>query len=382
VYEPALPRVLLLQASPNVEAARLQRWLAQSGAAVSSRTRISTEHHRFASANGAPAEIDALTDPLLAGFDMIVTTEAALAELSAEERGKVENAVRDGGLGVLVLGEPAAGKRDEFFAPWPGAGAPGAAGDDNLRVVRLRLADGSELGEPASALEGELASLPLSRWLARDSGNRMLAAAVARGRGWVARSLIVDTWHWGQEGHPEVFATFWSSLLSAVARTTLPTTGTWQIENPHEFPRVDRPVRLVWAGPDGKMPSAVQVESAGSPPIALTLTRSTVEKGRGHAILWPTQSGWNRVRANDGSGAFSFYVQAAGALPGLVRAERHRATARMVAESTGAPARISTVGNFGSGAHQRRTDIAAYVLFVIGAGYLWLEQRRRRPARG
>ncbi|MBI4506734.1 MAG: hypothetical protein HY691_14465, partial [Chloroflexi bacterium] len=167
VTAPELPRVLLLAASPNVEAARLQRWLAESGARVTGRTRVSADQVRFTAANDSPAGFQALDATLLDSFDIVVARESALLELSANERAALEDAVRDRSLGLLLVGETAAPGPGPFFAPWTFAGDErGAAGDDEPRLVRLRLAGGAELAEPVATLSAEIVPAPLMRWLA------------------------------------------------------------------------------------------------------------------------------------------------------------------------------------------------------------------------
>jgi hypothetical protein len=377
VIPPTLPRVLLLQASPNVEAARLQRWLAESGASVTSRTRVSAEHDRFAHANESPAEIPSVDAKALAHFDLIVTTEPALAELTAAERDALQESIRTQGLGLLVLGEGAAGKRDEFFAPWPQAIAEKPADIDETRVARLHFANGIKFEEEASALPGELSALPLSHWLARDSADRTLVAAVNRGRGWVARSLVVDTWHWLQEGHADTFATYWSSLLSALARAPAPANGTWRLENSGAPLFVSEPAHLTWSGPAEALPANVRVESSGAPPVPLQLAHANTGAESASAVFWPTQSGWQQLRSGEGNSTFSFYVQPNDALPGVRVAARHRATAQRVAESAGAP--IVSVSNLAT--RKQIADAAAFLMFVLGAGYLWIAGRRPSIAR-
>ena len=81
----------------EAEPQRINRWLAQSGNAVASRTRVSIEHRRFASANESATEATTIDAALLATVDVVVTTETALNELDGTEKTALAEAIRSAG---------------------------------------------------------------------------------------------------------------------------------------------------------------------------------------------------------------------------------------------------------------------------------------------
>lgn len=375
VTRPDRPRVLILQASPTVEAGRLQRWLAESGAPVSLRTRVSAEHMRFTTANGAPSDFARLDAATLGQLDVVVAGEPALMELSADERDALDTAMTEQGLGLLVIGPSAAGSVDAQFSPWIVRPDMRTEGGDSMRLARLRLPDGRELPEPIPVPPLDLASPPPGRWLVRDPQDRTYGAAVSRGRGWVARTLVMDTWRWLQGGHPETYATYWSALLSAVARPAAPAGG-WSFESGSRPVFPGEPIRLAWiSAADSPLPAADVNPPGGSvgAPVPLTLARDPRDPARAEAVYYPALPGWHDVAARPNGSTLAFYVHASAALPGLRTERRRDATALLAGTGAGGPTipPNSDLARF----PPLLVTAAWFALFVASASALWWEQR-------
>jgi hypothetical protein len=376
VTPPHHPRTLILQSSPTVEGGRLQRWLTESETPVLMRTRVSAEHHRFSSANGSTGEFDRIDSAVLAKFDVVIACDSALAELSEMERVELEAAIRDTGLGLLVIGDPGGKSPGAPFTPWQLRSSAGTDQTDDRRVSRVRLLDGTELVEPAAVLPAEFVSLQSARWLARDPQDRALVAAFPRGRGWLARSLVADTWRWLQSGHPELFATFWSHVLSAVARSRT-SEGQWTLDH-DSGPIFDRaPLKLIWScAADGALPPA-QIRSVGDTndsSVPVELIRDDTESTVARAVFYPSRAGWHEARILPRGPAFAFHVQSKDGLQEL-QAERHRnATARLAANVSESPSRP------GSGNDQSSSRALSpwlwLALFVGSVSALWWGQRK------
>ena len=374
-----LPRVLLLQAAPTVEGGRLQRWLAESGAPVTSRTRVSAAHVRFATSGGSPADFPRLDAAILARFDVVVAGEAALNELAAEETAALEGAIRQDGVGLMVIGESGLMPRASF-GTWRFRARDDRETSEEKRMARLRLWDGAELAEPITVAATEIIASPDARWLVRDPQERLLGAAVRSGRGWLARSLVLDTWRWLQGGHPEIFARYWSSLLSLVARPATITEGRWSLANAPGPIVVDELVRLVWVGaPSAPLPEADVRTAADSNtnPVRLQLARDGRDAARAEALHWPARAGWHEVRALPSGPSLAFYVQPARAFDELKAEQRRDATARLAQRSLSS----SEISHKRTSVDVPRTRMLAnalwFALFLASASWLWWEQRKR-----
>lgn len=330
VQPPRTPRVLLLQASPNPELSRLQRWLIAAHCPVTTRTRVSSDRFRFSATPESLAEFSALEASVLKPFDLVVTTEAALAELRPDEQQALSLAVRDEGLGLLVLGgvDPRAVKSplvafrlEEFTEP---------AGDER-RLMRMLGTDGNEFAEWITLAAPNLNSPPLARRLVQDSQGRTLVAAARTGRGWLARSTLIDTWRWEQAGHKEAFSAYWAGLLSAVARPEQATEGHWSLQTPDQLRLVHEAVNLTWHGPAGKVPTAVQIRSSERrQELTVPVTKDPSGTGFASTRYWPASPGWHYVQSELEGAVLAFHVQVADALPAL-RTERRRTTTAALA---------------------------------------------------
>ena len=338
VSAPRRPRVLILQESPATETARLQRWLAESGGAVTMRTRVSAEHVRWTVANEGRGEFGALDAAVLREFDLVMVSDSALAALQGREREALEGAVRKDGLGVLVTGEARPGTSGDFFRPW----AIDSEAEGEPRLARLRLAGGVAIDEPVETLASELPPQPLMRWVARDPHARTLVAAVQRGRGVVARSIVTDTWRWLQRGYAEEFAIYWAEVMSAVARRDS-AEGTWRLERQTAPIFVDEPVHS--------------------------------SKDGGRSVYWPAQEGWNKAVMTDGAKHLPVFAHGREMLEDVHMQERRRTTALLLTDAR-APERIDEPATLSGRAD--KFAAWAFLLFVFAAGGLWLEERRRR----
>ncbi|MSU50408.1 MAG: hypothetical protein EXS37_15205 [Opitutus sp.] len=377
VTRPELPRVLILQVSPNVEGGRLQRWLAEAGAPVTSRTRVSAEHVRFAAANRSAAEFAAVDATVLASFDVVVAREAALADLLPAERTALEAAVQTQGLGLLVTGEPGSIAIGALLAPWQFRADDTREAGDAGRGARLRLHVGTALAEPISVEPAEIVLPGSGRWLVRDSQAKTLGAALRHGRGWIARILVSDTWRWLQGGHPKIYATYWSGVLSAVARPVMTPGGRWSLENGTRPIFVGEAVRLSWIGPPDTAIPATETLARYDPsaaPVKLKLTRDSAEPLCAEALYWPAHAGWHEVRTTAAGASLAFYVQPRETLPGFRAEHRHDATARLRADGSGAS--MATLARNAERSVHRFADYVWFVFFVMSAGWLWLGQRR------
>jgi hypothetical protein len=250
--------------------------------------------------------------------------------------------------------------------------------EPDVRVTRLRLRDGVEITELASVIPAELDTPAATRWLARDPQERTIVAAVQRGHGWVARSLVTDTWRWLQQGQKESYATFWSHVLTAVARRA-PGVGRWTLEHGNDPIFADEPVQLTLTSPPSAELNTAEVRIVNNPssgPVRLNLARDPADAGRSLARYWPARSGWHEVRALPEGPTLAFYVQPRNVLPEL-RAERRReATARLVEGAAAISAQPETARRENVA---DKSDVAPYLWFAVftaSVSFMWWAQRR------
>jgi hypothetical protein len=378
VVAPVLPRVLVLESAPRLDTARLRMWFAEKGGRLVSRTLISRDRYRFGGSGGSVSEFGVLDEKLLAGYDIFLADGATLAALSEAERTVLRDAVSEHGLGVGLLADDAlltaaqggaVASTDNFFLPWRVVAVGEGGAVDNGRRVRLQGAPGSALPvEPvAVAAYAIQPAAGQEAWL-RDGQGRVVAAAVRRGRGLVALSLVQDTWRWRQGERPAAFAEYWSWLWRAVAPASA--RGRWALAT--DRPVADRRVRLRWTGSATDMPEATVSAEGDARMMRLALAQDRLEPTRAEGFYWPHAAGWHRVTAKDGA-ALDFWVDRPAAWPGVRAEVRRQATVRLAAESvTRAPVTAENPARW------RVPPGWILASLVASAGYLWLEGRRRR----
>lgn len=362
VVAPVPARVLMLQSGPSFEWRALQRWVADSGAPLAVRTRISRDRFRSASANREGGEIERLDAATLDDVDLVIADAREWSAIDAGERDAIMTSVTRDGVGLLLL------LRD--------VESPGdvntAFGDTVVEPVSTT----TEAGLATAVTAGLPADLRLSKAPYRIVGGaapllsaadgRSLAASSRRGAGRIAVMLLLDTYRLVTPGFETQFAALWQSLVGAIARPD----DSAQFETHPQLPTAGWRTRLCVAGGNGDAELAVR-DAAGS--VALPLVPSRWLPGRRCAWFFPRTPGWHELRAGDDAGAV--YVFAESDWRELRLAERVRATRSRIAR--GAPGEPD-------GASVAR-PVPRQWLFpfaVLFASLLWLEQKlagRGRP---
>jgi hypothetical protein len=408
VEEPDRPEVLLLLDHPDVEGARLQRWLTASGTPVTSRIRVSSERYRVSASPEDPVPAD--WQPFVAGgldrWDVVVAHDTALDRLSQTERQALDLAIRQDGLGLLVIGPPGAMRtvtnktdatsvtaesrspaerasapaeaiREPLVSPWMLLPRASSEPAEDSRETRIRLSDGTLMHVPVSVLEMSLGVPAGNRTVATDTQGRPLVAWCAHGRGRWARSLILDSWRWRQHGEGNDYARFWAGLLGQVARPGSEAKEGWWVVQPSLPLFVDQPVTLIWSGATNvplPMAEVRALEVSGEPSVPLNLSRVGQDPTGAQAVFWPMHAGWHSVRALLAGPVLDFYVQPANALPGVQAQRQEDAEARPSDASVTQP--YLELARQPSGRWGWLTQVTAFLVFVVSAGGLWATRGR------
>jgi hypothetical protein len=370
------PRVLLLQDHPSVEGARLQRWLADSGSPCTTRTRVSSERYRVAASHAGPVELERLDATALASFDVVIAHASAVDRLSPEEQGFLDAAIRQQGLGLLVLAtqrsSPEVSRQSSLVSPWLRSSQNSTNAESGLRETRIEWSPGGQSETPVSVLAMERAVPPAGQALAWDSQDRPVVAWISHGIGRLAGSLVQDSWRWRQHGQGEDYARFWSTVLSAVARPINHSASAWSIEEPSLPLFVDHPVVLTGSGaPDIPSPAAEvrAFDAPAAPAVLLGLGRHASEPTLSRAVFWPVHSGWHTVKALPSGPSLAFYVHPSQALPG-VRAQRERDAGERSPGLAASPDPQTSVAKAPAWLRPM-IRLLAFLSFLLGAGRLW-----------
>ena len=363
VTTPALPAVLLLAATPSFEFKFLKNYLAEAHYPVALRTSVSRGLVQTDFVNQSRLNLDRLTPALLARYAVVVADAATLATLSAAETQALQAAIRNGRLGLITLAETAPLPRNAparaDFAVLPRPAAPA-----NLPALAWPNAP----GEARAPLPAQLQPRPNLRPLI--TGPQQLLAAASRrvGLGFAVVSVVPETFRWELQGHTAVYVSFWNQLLSA-AVPPAPAAATWRPGT--RWPRPGQPLTLRLAA--GTVPAAPPTVGAlaGGPAVPLALRQDTRLPEWSTGTFWPGAVGWHRV-SGPGRASFRFYVYPPAAWVGPeLQARQQALAARMTdpwPEEKGAlAARYTVTEPWSTGWF--------FGLFLLAAGYLWLEEK-------
>lgn len=355
--ETATPlRVLVLEHSPSFELNALAGWLGAGGAMVERQTRVSRGRAQVTAFNRPVRPLALLDTAVTRTVDVVVLHDATFERLPRGERLALERAVRNRGLGMVLLTE---GKLGESASRLSGASAR-SFGDGAVRRTRptlpgLGMLEDVEAG--SSALNGGTA-------LARDAQGRTVAALYSAGVGTVAISTLVGTDAWRRRGADSTFGRWWSTLLESV-RGTDPSRDDWQWETPV---RTDHRAILLLRTVDPE-PLRLHTEPDGTGDT-LAFAHDPVERVRWRAAFWPRRAGWHTVGGP--RGGRTYFV-----------AERDSWRALEAASRLAASRGVSGTQPLGSisrapDGFRNALRVLLFVTLVAAVGYLWWEERHRK----
>ena len=351
--------MLLLSAAPAFEFKFLKNHLAGQPRAVAVRTGISRGLVQTEFLNQPAQALDRLMPALLARYAVVVADAGTLAGLSRAESQALRGAIQAGRLGLVVLADaaplPAATPGRAEFAVLPRP-APAAA-----QPLAWAAAPAGVRAPLPAALRPSAALQPL----VQGPGAALVAARHRFGLGAVVVSVVPETFRWALAGQDAAYASFWSRLLAA-ATPPAPAGPTWALAT--AWPKAHSPTALQLAA--GAFPAAPPTVRplAGGPAVRLPLRQDTRLPEWSTAVFWPAAAGWHQVRG-PGKIRFSFYVFGPDDWPGPEATQRQLAAAQ----------RISAASRAGSSAlgEVREPWPAGWFfgLFLLAAGYLWLEEK-------
>ncbi|WBA41361.1 hypothetical protein [Hymenobacter canadensis] len=347
-------RVLLLAATPSFELKFLRNHLAARQHAVAWRTGISRGLTQTEFSNQPATDLSRLTPALLARYDVVVADAAALGSLAGAETQALRTAQRTAGLGLIVLAEPATPLRS-------------LGGTTTIRVLPQPAADRPQrLAWPAAkALVPATLQLstPARLLVGTASPARPVVAAQRLGVGTVVVSVLPETYPWLLQNETATYAAYWSRLLSAAARPETAATE-WLALEP--WPRAGLPVALQLAGAAAPKRPLLVSDAAGGPLARLALRQDALLPEWSTATYWPARAGWQQLE-RPGQPAQWLYVFGAQDWQGP-EAQLRRATVLSAQSMTRQAAGAALV--------QVAWPAGWFVaLFVLAAGFLWLEEK-------
>ncbi len=346
-------KILALASSPGFETKFLKNWLYAEDFAVASRTIISRDKYSTEFLNTEKVNLNRITTALLEKFDLLIGDMAALSAMSAAENNAVLDQLSKG-MGLLIRTDETAGagfykhafslrqtrnvNQKNTILQW-----------DNMKTIKASspTAQGLEI-IPA---RGEQS-------LVKDSKNHTLAALRLYGSGRMVISTVNDTYTWVLGNNSAAYSSYWSHILTRVARKT----GSNESWSHNGFPSINDQVKLTLETDPGSLPSAVIENST------LHFSQDPAMFFRWSAVYWPSETGWQSV--SRGKQQQALYIFDKDDWKSVKAANKTKGTQLFIS---------SRNINIKPGETAFRTynyEVPAvyfFILFLICCGYLWIE---------
>ncbi|MEJ8804412.1 hypothetical protein [Pontibacter sp. H249] len=357
--------ILLLASAPSFEFKFLKNHLGEQQHKIAYRTTVSKNINQSEWVNMIKTDLSRISPKLLQNFDVVITEPQALQSMSASERAALQRAVTEDGLGVLTVAtEPANNRSASFFTNFQSK----RISQQDTRSTRANWS-GSEVSINASPYT--LVNTTAVNSLISEQGNNLLAGAKKAGWGKVAMSYIPQTFPWQLEGKDDVYASYWATILSAIAREQVKEKF-WQLEKP-QVPHPDKPVILSYTDhtllAGVAAPTSTVTSLTDSVSISLPLEQNIHQPSTYNGTFWPRNSGWHKVETAN-SEPYFFYVQEQSDWEFQSIAERKAATEAFAAQQNTTADEVTVAYR-----EEPVSLIWFFVLFVLSSGFLWLEEK-------
>ncbi|MBF9237310.1 hypothetical protein I2I05_07860 [Hymenobacter sp. BT683] len=354
-----LPAILLLTATPSFEFKFLKNYLGEAHYPVALRTTVSRGMVQTDFVNQPARVLNRLTPDLLRSHALVVADGPTLAGLSGAEAQALQAAIGAGWLGLVVLADaaplPRAVPTRTDFAILPRAAA---------QAVPQVLTWPDAPAAARTAIPAQLRPAATLHSLVTGPGQALVAASRRAGLGFVVVSLVPETFRWALQGQQSIYASFWNRLLTA-ATPPAQAAATWHAGTP--WPRPLRPLTLHLSAALPEVQPTVSLASGGAT-VRLALRQDTRLPEWSTGFFWPATAGWHQVRG-PGRTAHNFYVFPDSAWQGPELQQRQQAIAQRTAATHAGPPPTA-------GIVQVPWPAAWFFgIFLLAAGYLWLEEK-------
>ena len=351
IKEPRSLDILVLERFPSFEGKYLKNFLAQRGHRLLVRSQLSRGRYKYEAFNRERARFRGFGPESLADFDLILMDGGTYLGLGRSDKAALEGALREHGIGLLILPE------GPLFTAAVGSSPFRFAAEDRTTV---RLEPGSQRLEKYPYAFQEEFPLQII-----NIGGTTVAGYMPMEKGRVATTLVRDSYQWILGGKGELYATLWTGILDA----TVPGQGTWaEWKALDPLPRVDAPFEFeLWTPLELPM---VKSGNGASIPLIQAYGSPTQWQGR----LYPKKAGWNHLELpGDSLPPYSLYVFDKGERSAMGQAKRLEANVAHYGQS-------KTFGPLGKAVAKRPTPLSPFWFFVpwlLALGWLWLEPKIR-----
>ena len=349
--------VLVLASSPDFENKFLKNWLAGHAYKVALRTSISSNKYSKEFVNLPSLPIASLQSTLINQFDVVVADAKELKQMSRAELAALHNSIDQKGVGLIIKADSSlpvgAFYNRNFnlsFLQSP---------ESKFLVVHAR--DTSFSFKPLRA-DGilYLRSTAGNQPVFYDQQNHPLVSEAIFGTGKILIQPVANTYQWVLSGNNIDYENFWSGMLNTAAKKQ---TNKEQWYAAQALPIVDKPVNIQLLHSNDSMP----VAQIGTQMVYLQQNAMLPYKWNG--TYWPRSAGWQTFIGSDGK-VENWYVFDKKDYRNLQSIQKSNATRQHTN-----PVFTNNNSTHTTAANVLVSKAYFFFLFLLGAGFLWVEKK-------
>ena len=343
--------VLLVNDFPTFENKYLKNFLSESGHGVVTRTGLTRGRFKYEYFNLNSRPRVQFSQDALRNFDLLIIDLASLRKLSAAGRGALEQAIREDGLGVFILPEPAL-----YTARLPITGFP-------FERSRKRESAIDGIATTNVAHYGYSFGSKFSMEPIHSSNGEVLSAYQRLGAGKLGTSVLENSYQMVLDGKQGVYRRLWTDIVESlgkeeVSETMWSSNGLWaHVDEPFVFEVRSRKFEA--------QSSKLEVRSGDGVGISLKQDYDVPTLWTG--TVYPKNMGWKRQEVvGDSSSVFHYFVVDSAAWPSVMAYSTQQQNLRHFDSS-------DTIETQRSSTPVPVNLLWFFVPFVLSMGYLWLE---------
>ena len=348
-------KILVLASSPDFENKFLKDWLAKHGYEVDVRTVITTNKYNRLSVNAAGQNSAAITPALLQRFDVLVSDPASLTSLSSAELHTVTSQVSSNGLGLIVRADSLLPR--SFYTGY----FPLSQSTDSLQQ-QLSLYTNDVVSDTAkwqAAQPMYIRTSSATQPLVSGSQENTVVSSALYGTGKIVLSTVNNSYSWLLAGNEKMYESFWSLLIKKAVRKKTENDN-WSYSP--ALPLANEPVALML---ETDAPAVPQYNISG---MAVSYKQNALMPFQWQVVYWPAH-GWQTA---GGAIPYPWFVYDKNSWKNM-RANQHLLLTKNYLSTH--DRREKQPGKQPGMVSVPIPKIYFFIIFMIGAVYLWIEKK-------
>ncbi len=331
---------------PTFETKYLKNFLAERGHELFIRSKVSSDRYKMEAFNTDPATSLTISEKNLETFDLLIMDSETYKKLPGTWQMAVKNAIFNTGLGLFIQG-------DTGFFRATGSGFEFT--NDKTTMVQPDQVQLKIPKHPFHFKEG------FGLQAVHTADGKVLSAYIRAGEGRIGSTVFESTFQLLLDGHQKEYQRLWAGILTGISKKNHPV-AEWGIESRVIY--LDQPFEFQIRT------TLEQPEVIGSTGSRIPLAQDVDLFNLWQGTTYPRRKGWNhQVLKNDTAARFEYYVMDTTSWRSLAQYGIQEVNNRHWDRDP-----ITGEGKQGV---QPIPQTGFYIVFLLCAGYLWLEPRNK-----